>query len=267
MSRTSSVRQSGVARPLRPRPGGENREFPAPPPRGGRSGRPTPGPAPQWRTTRLLLLVSLLLLPLSVRAVVLDRIAAVIGGTGTFDHEVIAVSEINQMVALRFFPQTAGQSDDQYRREVLDALVAQALRFRDVERFGAPEDIPKGSIEARLQQTVARFTSPAGFNAVLAQSELTLDELRAVIRRQLQVESYVQLRFSPMIFVPNEDIETYYNGTWSQQRRQRGLAIPPLSDVREEIRTLLKSTRLQKEVDKWTTQLRATANVDVFAYR
>ena len=45
------------------------------------------------------------------------------------------------------------------------------------------------------------------------------------------------------------------------------MAIPPLNDVREEIRALLKSSRLQQEIDKWTTQLRARANVDVYATR
>ena len=58
-----------------------------------------------------------------------------------------------------------------------------------------------------------------------------------------------------------------YNGTWSQQRRQRGLPIPPLAEVSEEIRTLIRYRQLQTEIDKWPTQLRARANVDVYAWR
>ena len=69
------------------------------------------------------------------------------------------------------------------------------------------------------------------------------------------------------MFIPNEDIESYYRGTWSEQRRKRGLAVPPLAQVSEEIRTLLKSERLQSEIDKWTAQLRARANVDVYAWK
>lgn len=211
------------------------------------------------QTTIALVLLGLLR-PAIASAVLLDRIAAVV------NQQVIAVSEINQMVELRFFPHPAGQSDDEYRRETLEELIAQALRSRDVERFGA-EEISKDSIEARRQQIMARFAAPADFQAALTRSELTLDELRAVIRRQLQVESYIQERFSPMIFIPNEDIESYYRGTWAEQRRQHSLAIPPLNDVREEIRSLLKASQLQKEVDTWTSQLRARANVDIYAYR
>jgi hypothetical protein len=195
-----------------------------------------------------------------VVAAVVDRIAAVV------QSDVITVSEVDQMVALRILPRTPGRSDDDYRKDVLDALISQALRYKDVERFGS-EDIPRDTIEARTGQIIKRFPAEADFTGTLAASQLTLDEFRAIVKRQLQVEAYIQERFSPMIFIPNEDIETFYKGPWSAQRRERGLPIPPLNDVREEIRTLLKSTQLQQEIDRWTAQLRARANVDVFAVR
>jgi hypothetical protein len=212
--------------------------------------------------SRQLALAALLAVALvrPASAAIVDRIAAVI------DRQVITLSEIDQMVALRFFPRNAREPEDDYRRRVLEALIAQALRFRDVERFGA-QDIPKDSIEARLREIVARFRSPAEFDAALASLELTPDELRALIKRQLQVESYIQERFSPLIFIANDDIETYYRGPWTTQRRQRGLPVPPLNDVRDEIRTLLRSERLQSEVERWTGQLRARANVDIYAWR
>jgi hypothetical protein len=203
--------------------------------------------------------VLLMLVAVSASAVTIDRIAAVI------DRQVLTVSEINQMVETRFFPR-AGSSDDDYRREILDRLIAQALRFRDVERFGA-QDVPADSIEARVVEIQHRFASETEFTAALGRAELTLDELRALVKRELQVEAYIQERFAPLIFVSTEEIETYYNGPWTTQRRQRGLPITALNDVREEIRTLLRSSRLQEEIEKWTAQLRARANVDVYAWR
>jgi len=207
---------------------------------------------------RKLFLILVLCAPASATTV--DRVAAVI------DRQVIAVSEVSQMVETRFFPTAAGKSDDENRHAVLENLIAQALRYRDVERFGA-QDIPKDSIESRLQEIQKRFASPAELTAALQRAELTLDEFRALVKRQLQVEAYIQERFAPLVFIPNEDIDAYYGGTWSQQRRTRGLPIPPLNDVREEIRSLLRSDRLQQEVVTWTTQLRTRANVDVYAWR
>ena len=85
--------------------------------------------------------------------------------------------------------------------------------------------------------------------------------------RQLQVEAYIQERFAPLVYVTPEDIEEYYRGPWSQQRRERGLPIPALDQVRDEVRDAVRSTRLQDEIDKWTAQLRERANVDVYAWR
>jgi hypothetical protein len=205
---------------------------------------------------RLLLLV---LLALPVRAVTVDRIAAVV------DRQVLTVSEIAQMVEIRFFPRTA-QSEDDHRREVLDALIAQALRFRDVERFGA-QDIPRDTIEARLLEIQGRFPTEAEFLAAIARAELTLDEVRALVKRQLQVEAYIQERFAPLIFIANDEIAAYYSGPWTEQRRARGLGVPLLDAVRDEVRTAVRASRLQEEIGRWTAQLRGRANVDVYAWR
>jgi hypothetical protein len=206
---------------------------------------------------RKLVLVFLLALPAS--AVTVDRIAAVV------DQQVLTVSEITQMVEVRFFPRLA-KSDDEHRREVLDALIAQALRYRDVERFGA-EDIPRDTIEARIDEIRHRFPSEAEFNAALTRAELTLDELGTLAKRQLQVESYIQERFAPLVYVSADDVEEYYRGPWTRQRRERGLPVPPLAEVADEIRTAVRGSRLQDEIDKWTAQLRGRANVDVYASR
>ena len=206
---------------------------------------------------KLFLLIIFLAMPAA--AVTVDRIAAVI------DNQVLTVSEIGQMVEIRFFPRT-GESEDDHRRNVLEGLIAQALRFRDVERFGA-QDIARDVIEARVAEMQGRFASPAEFETALTRAELTLDEVRALAKRQLQVEAYIQERFAPLVFVTNDDIAAYYSGPWTTQRRARGLPVPPLSSVREEVRTAVRASRLQEEIEKWTGQLRARANVDIYAWR
>lgn len=200
-----------------------------------------------------------LLVAFSASAVTVDRIAAVV------DRQVLTVSEISQMVEIRFFPRLAADEDD-HRREVLDALIAQALRLRDVERFVA-QDIPADTIEARLLEIQRRFANEAEFLAAVARAELTLDEVRALVKRQLQVEAYIQERFAPLVFITNDDIAEYYRGPWTRQRRDRGLDVPPLDSVREEVRAAVRSSRVQEEIGRWTGQLRERANVDVYAWR
>ena len=204
-------------------------------------------------------LLALLFLALPAAAVTVDRIAAVI------DQQVLTVSEVSQMVDIRFFPRTS-ESEDDHRRDVLDALIAQALRFRDVERFGA-QDIARDAIEARIVEIRGRFANETEFLAALARAELSLEEVQALVKRQLQVEAYIQERFAPLVFVAAEEIEAYYRGPWATQRRERGLAVPPLEQVREEVRLAVRASRVQQEIERWTAQLRERANVDVYAWR
>ena len=211
---------------------------------------------------RLLAIVAIAILTTQATpafAVTVDRIAA------TVDRQVLTVSEITQLVEIRFFARAA-EDDDDHRRNVLDALIAQALRFRDVERFGA-QDISADVIEARLLEIQRRFPAEAEFLAAVARAELTLDEVRALVKRQLQVEAYIQERFAPLVFISNEEIDTYYRGPWTQQRRERGLSVPPLASVQDEIRTAVRGSRLEEEIGKWTAQLRERADVDVYAWR
>jgi hypothetical protein len=149
---------------------------------------------------------------------------------------------------------------------VLEALITQALRQRDVERFGA-QDIPRDTIDARLLEIRGRFSSEEEFEAALERAELTLEEVQTLVKRQLQVDAYIQERFTPLVFLTAEEIEEYYRTTWTRQRRDRGLSVPPLAQVREEIRLALRASRLQGEVERWTTQLRTRATVDVYAWR
>lgn len=208
---------------------------------------------------RRLLLTITILIAGAAEAVTVDRIAAVI------DRQVLTVSEIGQMVEIRFFPRLA-ESEDEHRREVLNSLIAQALRFRDVERFGA-QDIAADRIEARMIEIRERFATEEDFLAAAARAELTVDEIRALAKRQLQVEAYVQERFAPLVIVGNDEIAAYYSGPWTAQRRARGLPVLPLAQVRDEVRAAARAARVQEEIARWTAQLRARANVDVYAWQ
>src|SRR5712691_10685145 len=68
---------------------------------------------------RLTLIAFLLAMP--ALGVTVDRIAAVI------DQQVLTVSEVDQLAQLRFFPRVAGRSDDDYRHNILEGLIAQSL--------------------------------------------------------------------------------------------------------------------------------------------
>ena len=194
---------------------------------------------------------------LPASAEIIDRIAAIV------DDEAITTSEIDQLAMVRFFERGAGEDEEEYRRRILANAIAQMLRYRDVLRFGAIE-VTSAEVDARIEQIRRRFSSDEAFLDALTTAEMSIEQLEAIAKRQIQVEAYINERFSPMIFVSLEEIERYYRDVWVEDRMARGLELLPLGSVREEIRGQLKSEQLEQEIERWTSELRERANVDIY---
>jgi hypothetical protein len=208
----------------------------------------------------LPLLLLLTVAPIAqARGEIIDRIAAVVDG------QVITLTELEQIVELGLLTRLPEEDDEAYRRRILDRMITQVLRYRDVERFGAA-DVPADTIEAMLRRIIARYPSEAAFLEALARVELTLDQVRALLKRYQQVQRYIDERFAPVIFVSFEEMERYYTTVWVPARRASGLDVPSLESVREEIRSAVRADRLESEVDRWTAQLRSRANIDIFVF-
>ena len=101
----------------------------------------------------------------------------------------------------------------------------------------------------------------------LSPGELLEVSMIASVAGEIEVRTYIDERFAPLVFIPLEEVEQFYKGEWSEARRKNGLEVRPLSEVREMLRDLLRSEQLADEVDKWTSELRSRASVDVFVYR
>jgi hypothetical protein len=159
-----------------------------------------------------------------------------------------------------------GEADTDYRRRVLDTAINFILRRRDAERFGL-RDVLEQDVDARIELLARPDGSKEKMFERLVAAGVDETELRRIIRQRIQVEAYIEERFAPLIFVSLDEIERYYQGPWSQERQSSGQPIPPLADVREELRESLRAERLDEEVRRWTEQLRNRANVDIYAFQ
>lgn len=194
------------------------------------------------------------------RSEIIDRIAAIV------DDQVITTSEIDQLAAIRFLPHLEGESQSDYRTRLLHDVIDQMLRYRDVERFGV-EPVSSGAIDARIAEIASRFDSRADFDKALEASGLGIEQLRARVKRRLEVDRHIEERFSPMVFVSLDEIDHYYQEVWLPKRLEQGQSRVPLASVRDQLRATLKAERLKSEVERWTRQLRDRANVDIYGVR
>jgi hypothetical protein len=186
-----------------------------------------------------------------------DRVMAVV------DEDPILASEVERVVTLGLAQPKPGESDTIFHRRILDELVEQRLRFHEIDRYGF-EQVPVDMIEKNVAAIRARFPNDEAFRKALRDLGLTQQALRQLVARQLMVLTHVEEQLGPRVFVSLDDITQYYRTTYTQEMQKQKLPVQPLDDVREQIRTILKEGRLNKELEKWTEELRRKADIHVY---
>ncbi len=85
--------------------------------------------------------------------------------------------------------------------------------------------------------------------------------MRQILARQLSVLAYVEQRLGPRVFVGIEEIRKYYDEVLVPKLEAAGEPVPPIDEIRESIRAVLREERLDSEIDRWTAELRRQADV------
>ncbi len=183
-----------------------------------------------------------------------DRIVAVV------DEDPILASDIERDVGLGLVAKNPGESDAAYRRRILGLLIEQRLRFHEIDRFGLVQ-VPADQVEKNLNEIRSRFPDAAAFERRLKELGLSENGLRQLVTRQLMVLTYVDERLGPRVFVSLDDVKAYYRDVMTPALDKEHQPVPPLDDVRETIRQVLREQRLNQEIERWTEELRNQASI------
>ena len=193
-----------------------------------------------------------------------DRILAVV------DEDPILDSDVERVIRLGLAEPEVGEDgevlEDEaiFRRRVLEGLIEQRLRFHAVDSFGF-QQMPPEYVDRELEKLRSRYKDSKELERRMAAVGLEEEGLRQLLRRQLLVLTYIEERLGPRIFIRQEDIQAYYQDTLVPQLKASGAEVPPLPEVREQIRLVLREQRLNDEIEKWTRELREEAEVQVMA--
>jgi len=193
-------------------------------------------------------------------AVVLDRIAVVVG------DEIILESEIDRLVAVGYLKPLPGEDGAAYRDRVLEELVTDALRDRELRKSGGLEPDP-AEVERRVRALAERVEKERGvpFDEVLKGAGISRGEVTAWVRKGLVLETFTRERLAPTVRVTDEEIRAYYEGPFREEARAKGLAsLPPLPEVSDEVRELLRERKLNDAIARWTDELRKSTRVLVY---
>lgn len=183
-----------------------------------------------------------------------DRVLAVV------DDDPILASEVEREWSLGRVERRPEESAAALERRTLDLLIDERVRRHEVQRFGRAE-VPVADIERQVEIIRQRFADLESFRAELARRDLDETGLRQLVARQLATESFFREILGPRVQIDRDDIQLYYDSTLVPELQARGEPAPPLDEVREDIRTLLRAQRLNREIERRTEELRNAADI------
>ena len=186
-----------------------------------------------------------------------DRVLAVV------DEDPILQSDLDRVIALGLAQSRSGEDPTAFRRRVLDQLIEERLRFHEMDRFGF-EQVPVEDVDTHVAEIRARFKDDAAFQKALRDQKMTVKDLRQIVARQLMVLTYVDEQLGPRVFVSQDDINNHYRTVLTPELQKQGQPVPPIDEVRDQIRTVLREQRLNEAIKKWTDELRREADVQVY---
>ncbi len=187
----------------------------------------------------------------------IDRVVAVV------DEDPILESDLDRAIGLGFVVRRPGESEKDFRRRVLEKEIERKLRFHEVDRFGFGQ-LPASEVGEKYKEIEARFPSQEAFEARLKELGMSKEGLRRLVARQLMILTYVEERLGAKVFVSLDDIRDYYDNTLVPELEKKGEKVPPIEEVREQIRQVLRQKRLNDEIVKWTANLRKAADIEIY---
>jgi hypothetical protein len=194
------------------------------------------------------------------RAQVLDRIAAAVG------DDILLESDVDRYAALGVVERRVGEDDDAYRERILNERVVELLRERELRKTAGFTPDAR-DVESRYRAVADRISRERGvpFADVLAAAGVSRDEAIDWTRRGLAIETYVQERLLPAVKVSDEEMAAFYSGPFQVEAKSRGLAeVPPLREVEDQVRVLLRERKLTAETERWTEELRQKTRVVLY---
>jgi hypothetical protein len=181
---------------------------------------------------------------------IIDRVLAVVAG------QPITLSDVRAAMALGLV--SAAPAGEKPERAALNSLIDRQLQLIEVNRYLPPEPAP-AEVDAKVSEIRARFNDAASFQAALTENGFTPEQLRARVRDNLRIESYVLQRFGVGPEPSEEELQRFYR---SNDFKRNGTE-RPYAEVREEVKLRLVEARKAALIRDWLAGLRRRVDVAV----
>lgn len=199
-------------------------------------------------------MLALLFPVLLASSVEVERVLALVSGVPVLASDV-DLAEVAVLV-----PRQQGESEDDYRRAVVEALVDLELRWQDLEASAMAQRI-SADLDGAWRKMVQRVGDEEELRRRLERIGLSEGALRELLRRAAVVEAYVASRFGPFVRPTAPEVEKTWLEELVPKLKAAGQPVPDLSQVRSQVEALLRERKLTAEVERWTADLAKRAEI------
>ncbi len=186
------------------------------------------------------------MIALPVRADILDRVLAVVGG------DIIMLSDVRAVTTLGLMPDARDEPD------ALTRLIDRTLILAEVNRFVVPEP-DAAVVEREVAVLRARFASPDRFREALEAVGLTDMSVARLVRDDRRIDSYLAQRFGSAVQPTEAELARFYRD--HDDRYTVGEEPQPFQEVREQVRSDLQEERREALLADWVGRLRLRVTV------
>lgn len=184
---------------------------------------------------------------------IVDKTVATIGD-GAGDPELITYSDLLWTLALQpGAPLNPPTSEDLNR--ALQLLINQrlfALEAGRVPRNAATQT----EIDAEIKRVLAQFPSTAEFEKrlrIVGFDSVRDENFERMMAQRVSIEKYLEFRFRSFVVITPLDEEKYYRDIYTPdfRRRNPGLLMPTLDEMRPRINTLLTEQKIEGDIERF----------------
>jgi parvulin-like peptidyl-prolyl isomerase len=190
-------------------------------------------------------------LPISLSAVMLDKIAAIV------NDNVITYSEVYASEKLKLDFSGLPKADSALEERIHFHLVLQQLANQP------PLNITKEELGKAIEPFVESRGGMQEFSEFLNSIGMNYEDFVAEVRNQLSVRKFIADRFRPFVNITLEDAQKYYNEVYVPIFEILGKQPPTFPESFEEIQVEMVESQVQDRVLEWLNEIRKNANITI----
>jgi peptidyl-prolyl cis-trans isomerase SurA len=192
----------------------------------------------------------------SAAAEIVDRIAVSVGS------KVITETDLDREIRITaLLNNEKPDFSPANKRKSAERMVDQMLVRGELEasRYPPPS---AADVEAALQEEKARFGNDAAYRRALAEYGVDEDDLKARLRWQLMLVSFIDVRFRPGIQIGDEEIRKYFDDHMRAGLMQAHPGqTPSLDEDRAGIEQTLISQAADQQGEQWLKEARRRTRI------